>query len=198
MAAPATAIRATNSSSRATTSRNDVPPSSSSVRPNASQNARLAPYGTTIASWSTTTMKLGIVSATAFAKSRWRWRSSSRRFRSVMSIPPAMIRTTLPLSSTSGAECQAITRSFPFASVNTFSYSDASKAGAAAWKRSIIASRSSGSMNTSQKYAPSSRLRSSSPLATSTARLKFRMRPSGSTTDSRLGAVLMIVSRKRY
>ena len=95
----------------------------------ASQNARLAPYGTTIASWSTTTMKLGIVSATVFAKSRWRWRSSSRRLRSVMSIPPAMIRTTLPLSSTSGAERQAITRSFPFASVNTFSYSDASKAG---------------------------------------------------------------------
>ena len=91
--------------------------------------------GTTFASWSVMTMKLGIVSATVFAKSRWRWRSTSRRLRSVMSIPPAMIRTTSPLSSTSGAERQAITRSLPRASVNAFSYSAGANSGAAARKR---------------------------------------------------------------
>ena len=67
------------------------------LRPVASQKARFAPSGTTFASWSVMTMKLGIVFATVVAKSRWRCRSTSRRFRSVMSIPPAMIRTTFPL-----------------------------------------------------------------------------------------------------
>ena len=150
-AAPAIAIRAANSSSRATISRNDRPLSSSRLRPTAAENARFAPKGTTFASWSVRTMKLGIVSATVFAKSRWRWRSTSRRLRSVMSIPPAMIRTTSPLSSTSGAARQAMTRSLPRASVKAFSYSAGGKSGAAERKRSIISERSAGSMNTSQK-----------------------------------------------
>ena len=82
--------------------------------------------------------------------------------------------------------------------MKTFSYSEAGKSGDASRKRWIIASRSSGSMKISQKYCPSIRARSSSPLATSTARLKLRIRPSVSTTERRLGAVLRIVSRKRY
>jgi hypothetical protein len=53
-------------------------------------------------------------------------------------------------------------------------------------------------MKMSQKNRPSTSARRSSPLATSTAWLKFRIRPSVSTTDRRLGAVSMIVSRKRY
>ncbi len=120
-AAPAIAMRAANSSSRATRSRNDVPWSSSSERPNTSQKALFAPCRVTTASWSVMTMKLGIVSATVVAKSHWRCSSSSRCLRSVMSIPPATIRTTSPFSSTSGAVCQAITRSSPSAFVKTFS-----------------------------------------------------------------------------
>ncbi len=143
-------------------------------------------------------MKLGIVFATVLAKSHWRWSSTSRRLRSVMSMPPAMIRTTSPFWSTSGAVCHAITRSCPCAFRKTFSYSDAGKLGDASRKRWIIASRSSGSMKTSQKKRPSMLARSSRPLAISTARLKFLIRPSVSTTESRLGAVLMIVSRNRY
>ena len=53
-------------------------------------------------------------------------------------------------------------------------------------------------MKTSQKNRPSTSARPWSPLAISTAWLKFRIRPSVSTTDNRLGAVSMIVSRKRY
>jgi signal transduction histidine kinase len=55
------------------------------------------------------------------AKSHCRCSSSSRCLRSVMSIPPATIRTTSPFWSTSGAVCQAMTRSSPSAFVNTFS-----------------------------------------------------------------------------
>jgi hypothetical protein len=151
LAAPAIAIRAGNSSSSTTRSRKDPPTRSSTCHANASQKARFAPCGTIRASWSVTTTKLGMVLATALAKSHWRCSSTSRRLRSVMSIPPAMIRTTLPCSSASGADCHAITRSCPCALVNAFSYALATKVGAAAWKRSTIASRSAGSMKMSQK-----------------------------------------------
>ena len=68
-----------------------------------------------------------------------------------MSRPPATIRTTLPVSSCSGALRQAITSRSPRAFVKTFSYSAGGKSGAAARKRAIIASRSESSMKTSQK-----------------------------------------------
>ena len=69
---------------RGTTSRRALRPARR--RPRRMPGSRRA--GRSRASWSVTTTKLGIVLATTLAKSHCRCSSTSRRFRSVMSMPP--------------------------------------------------------------------------------------------------------------
>ncbi len=94
LAAPAIAIRAANSSSSSDEVEEGPPVELLEAAPERVAEGAVRPVGDDVASWSVTTMKLGIVSATVLAKSHWRCSSTSRRLRSVMSIPPAMIRTT--------------------------------------------------------------------------------------------------------
>jgi hypothetical protein len=133
-----------------------LPPISSLVHPNTAVNAGFTPSSITIPFGSTAIRKLGIASVIASTNPRRSSASRSRALRSVMSRPPATMLITRPCSSSTGALRQKMTRRSPRAFVNSFSYSLGGKSGAAARKRSIISSRSSGSMNTSQKYFPRS------------------------------------------
>ena len=197
-AAPAMAMRAANSSSSPTKSRNDVPTTSSSGQANTAQNARFAPCGTTWASWSVTTTKLGIVSRDDVGE---------------VPLPLELDLASLALGDVDPARDDA--HDVPVLVDERGGVPcDHMRLAARIRERVLVLPRGEVGCDVAEtlvhlltlvrveedvpEVRPSIRLRSSSPLATSTARLKFRMRPSVSTTERRLGAVLMIVSRKRY
>ena len=79
--------------------------------------------------------RLGASLAIVFRNSRSRSRAAASSWRSVMSMPPAMIPPSRPCSSGSGAERQKTTRFSPRRLTNVFSYSTAGCSGAAASKR---------------------------------------------------------------